>query len=692
MLPTFVQLSAAPLAIHGGLKGSTPISTPRLRGVGTPPSSPRAGAPAAPLSPGAPAAAAATTAVSAPGTGSELAAVAAVTAVGGALAARRRRRPTAPGGVGSSAVALRVSTLEKPEVETKTKTDGGDAEGEKANTAFSDEYYETASKIFKFIDANGNGSIDRAELSSALVMLKEEGNLQLGEDEDGFFFKYASGSLVEWEQAAREWFDKSLEDEVKRYWSEQSLERDHAFTRDEYDRFVDQVESMFKVGITSSDMGAGWDDLQKNYEKKKTILEFTNSVRSVFADRITEAVDQIFSEVDTEGKTNKLIDYSEIQQATLLLTERHGLDVSEEDTLLFMRIFGGIREDEWREGAAAMLNAGGSDVSMDLLASFLRKDPELSDGTLPNGVPKQAAYGFQEWSRAQDQSRYLKSLLVLTSPASSLRRIGPPLFTIVAASVVIVAYNEFAAKPMGIPLLTLPTELFSLSAASLGLLLVFRTNGSYSRFVEARKIWGDTLNRCRDLTRQAAWIGNELDRDDFFRYIPAFATALKCLLRPPDRHDLAQEASGHLKQREIREMLTSGLPPPCWVLYRMAAISDTIHADGQKQKHQLVSENISELIANVGRCERILSTPMPATYTRLSTRFLLVWLGLLPMMLYLKIGLSAVFATFVMAFFLLGIEDLGCQIEEPFSVLPLTRISNKIAAEASVVLNLKQKW
>mmetsp|Transcript_147607 Transcript_147607/g.383806 ORF Transcript_147607/g.383806 Transcript_147607/m.383806 type:complete len:693 (+) Transcript_147607:119-2197(+) len=692
MLPTFVQLSAAPLAIHGGLKGSTPISTPRLRGVGTPPSSPRAGAPAAPLSPGAPAAAAATTAVSAPGTGSELAAVAAVTAVGGALAARRRRRPTAPGGVGSSAVALRVSTLEKPEVETKTKTDGGDAEGEKANTAFSDEYYETASKIFKFIDANGNGSIDRAELSSALVMLKEEGNLQLGEDEDGFFFKYASGSLVEWEQAAREWFDKSLEDEVKRYWSEQSLERDHAFTRDEYDRFVDQVESMFKVGITSSDMGAGWDDLQKNYEKKKTILEFTNSVRSVFADRITEAVDQIFSEVDTEGKTNKLIDYSEIQQATLLLTERHGLDVSEEDTLLFMRIFGGIREEEWREGAAGLLNAGGDVGSVDLLSSFLKKDPELSDGTLSNGIPRQAAYGFQEWSRAQDQSRYIKSLLVLTSPASSLRRIGPPLFTIVSASVFIVVYNEFVAKSSGLPLLTLPTELFSLSAASLGLLLVFRTNGSYSRFDEARKIWGDTLNRCRDLTRQAAWISCDKDREDFFRYIPAFATALKCLLRPPDRHDLAQEASTHLKQREVREMLTSGLPPPCWVLYRMATIGDTIATDGQHQKHQLMSENISELIANVGKCERILSTPMPATYTRLSTRFLLVWLGLLPMMLYLKIGLSAVFATFVMAFFLLGIEDLGCQIEEPFSVLPLTRISNKIAAEASVVLNLKQKW
>mmetsp|Transcript_65444 Transcript_65444/g.164919 ORF Transcript_65444/g.164919 Transcript_65444/m.164919 type:complete len:688 (+) Transcript_65444:94-2157(+) len=687
MVLAFVQGLVGPLPLP--LPLPTPPSTPRLqpppspRGIGKDPPSPRAG------TSGTPSAASAARAPTA----------AAAAIAMGALGSRRARRPSAAGSVSGSAVVVRVTTLEKPEVETKAdheqsqKSALSDADPDQTQkSGLSDEYYETANKIFQFIDSNGNGSIDRVELTAALNMLREEGNVELNEDEDAFFFRYASGSGVEWQQAALEWFDKALEDEVKKYGRRADLQRDQAFTRKEYNEFIEEVESVFKVGITPSDVQAGWEDLQRNYEKKKTVAEFTSSARSVFADRISDAVARIFAEVDGEGKTNKLIDYGEIQEATKLLNERHGLGVSEEDTLLFMRIFGGIREDEWREGAAGLLNAGGSDGSIDLIAGFLKKDPELSDGTLPNGVPKQAAYGFQEWARAQDQSRYLKSLLVLATPASSSRRIGPPLTTIFAISVVTVVYNDFVAKSLGLPLLTLPTELFSLSAASLGLLLVFRTNGSYSRFVEARKIWGDTLNRCRDLTRQAAWIGNELDRDDFFRYIPAFATALKCLLRPPDRHDLAQEASTHLKQREVREMLTSGLPPPCWVLYRMATIGDTIAKDGQHQKHQLMSENISELIANVGKCERILSTPMPATYTRLSTRFLLVWLGLLPMMLYLKIGLSAVFATFVMAFFLLGIEDLGCQIEEPFSVLPLTRISNKIAAEASVVLNLKQKW
>lgn len=37
----------------------------------------------------------------------------------------------------------------------------------------------------------------------------------------------------------------------------------------------------------------------------------------------------------------------------------------------------------------------------------------------------------------------------------------------------------------------------------LSFLLVFRTNNSYSRFDEARKLWGSLVNRGRDIVRQA---------------------------------------------------------------------------------------------------------------------------------------------------------------------------------------------
>jgi predicted membrane chloride channel (bestrophin family) len=44
---------------------------------------------------------------------------------------------------------------------------------------------------------------------------------------------------------------------------------------------------------------------------------------------------------------------------------------------------------------------------------------------------------------------------------------------------------------------------FGLTSFALSLLLVFRTNTSYQRWDEARKMWGSMVNRSRDFTRQA---------------------------------------------------------------------------------------------------------------------------------------------------------------------------------------------
>ena len=54
-------------------------------------------------------------------------------------------------------------------------------------------------------------------------------------------------------------------------------------------------------------------------------------------------------------------------------------------------------------------------------------------------------------------------------------------------------------------------EAFNLTSFALSLLLVFRTNESYSRWLEARKAWSGILIRSRDLVRQVcstrlAWL------------------------------------------------------------------------------------------------------------------------------------------------------------------------------------------
>ena len=45
--------------------------------------------------------------------------------------------------------------------------------------------------------------------------------------------------------------------------------------------------------------------------------------------------------------------------------------------------------------------------------------------------------------------------------------------------------------------MSVPMTLFTITNATLGLLLVFRTNASYGRWDEARKMWGLMVNRTR---------------------------------------------------------------------------------------------------------------------------------------------------------------------------------------------------
>jgi putative membrane protein len=88
-----------------------------------------------------------------------------------------------------------------------------------------------------------------------------------------------------------------------------------------------------------------------------------------------------------------------------------------------------------------------------------------------------------------------------------------------------------------------------------------------------------------------------------------------------------------------------------------------------------MDQTLSDLCDDVGACERIFKTPIPLVYSRHTSRFVGTWLVLLPLAIWsvdqswnhlLTIPSSA-----VVVFFLLGIEELGLQIEEPFGILPM---------------------
>ena len=102
--------------------------------------------------------------------------------------------------------------------------------------------------------------------------------------------------------------------------------------------------------------------------------------------------------------------------------------------------------------------------------------------------------------------------------------------------------------------------------------------------------------------------------------------------------------------------------------------------------HCHIDKGLMEMTSAFSTCDRIFTTPIPLMYTRHTARFLLIWLLTVPMSLYHEFRKTQTLAvpfiipliSFFNAIFLFGIEELGVQIEEPFSILPLANICNDI--------------
>ena len=105
------------------------------------------------------------------------------------------------------------------------------------------------------------------------------------------------------------------------------------------------------------------------------------------------------------------------------------------------------------------------------------------------------------------------------------------------------------------------------------------------------------------------------------------------------------------------------------------------------QERIALDDLLVTVAADLAKCEKLISTPIPLGYTRSSVRFLWIWITLLPFALsrtftdfatdtwwadkpLAELPVLLTTMTFI-SFIFLSIEDIAVQIEEPFAILPL---------------------
>ncbi|MBD2188579.1 bestrophin family protein [Pseudanabaena mucicola] len=218
----------------------------------------------------------------------------------------------------------------------------------------------------------------------------------------------------------------------------------------------------------------------------------------------------------------------------------------------------------------------------------------------------------------------------------------------------------------------------------LGLLLVFRTNTAYERFWEGRKAWGSLVNTVRNLSRQilVAISENEpCDRKNKIaavKLLPAFAIALKLHLRS---QPLNAELEANLSPEKFARLRSMNHPP----LEIGFWISNYLQKQYRQEKlshYQLVDmiQLLNQMVDVVGICERILKTPIPLAYSIHLKQLLLIYCLSLPFQMVDQLEWMTAPIVALISFTLLGIEEIGIQIEDPFghdpNDLPLDNICN----------------
>jgi len=238
---------------------------------------------------------------------------------------------------------------------------------------------------------------------------------------------------------------------------------------------------------------------------------------------------------------------------------------------------------------------------------------------------------------------------------------------------------------------------YEFAGAALGLLLILRTNAGYDRWWEARKIWGGIVNQSRNLAVSAMAYGptNSEWRENIVRWTAAFPHVARHSLRGerPSSEIANLVGPEHAKQIAAADHMPSFVALKLGDLLREAC--EQLKMD--RFAFMQIDRERALLLDHIGACERILKSPLPRVYSINIRRFILLFLVTLPFALLHRSNSDWLvpFITMLVAYPLLSLDQIGVELENPFSTsnlshLPLNDISATIEQNLLAVLKVKQ--
>ena len=238
---------------------------------------------------------------------------------------------------------------------------------------------------------------------------------------------------------------------------------------------------------------------------------------------------------------------------------------------------------------------------------FFREHAAHDDGTERDRADshhpvRDLGYDASRWALHRSHYRHVRHIRVLPRSVTLRRLLWPDLFVVGTTAAGLHYYNTTWATSAA-DVVCLPQQPFTLTAAALALLLVFRTNASYSRVADARGHWDAIVSTLRTMMRRAALSPRargdggapaaataEPRSQDVLRWSRAFVRVLTFHLLGHDERSLLVHGSAEeeLKEEEVDRGLARELA-------RILSPADVLGVMGASHRPLYVLERLERI-------------------------------------------------------------------------------------------------
>jgi ion channel-forming bestrophin family protein len=230
----------------------------------------------------------------------------------------------------------------------------------------------------------------------------------------------------------------------------------------------------------------------------------------------------------------------------------------------------------------------------------------------------------------------------------------------------------------------------TLLGSIVSILVAFRNSTSYSRWWEARTLWGSIVNNSRSWGRQvttavrpaspACSAETEQTQRKMVYYQIAWVNALRQHLRHLEPWE---QIAPFLSPEELASLRSQRNIPVAIQQWQSTLLRDLLDRRCiDITQWRAMDESLNDLVDAQGGAERIKNTPMPRQYDYLPKLCVQIFCILLPLAMGANMGWFTPLGSALVGFIFLSLDRIGRDLEDPFdntiNDIPLTAMCRTI--------------